>query len=764
MRNNLLAGIGAMLCLTLSSGCTSKSVEYDPYTFSTANKEAQPLTEKINDKFLADHGLSEDNVDFDNALRGKKQTLGANQKTVKTLNSDWTEDSNGTTVWSLVEYDTLLAANPSSVPATVNPSLWRNFKLNMEYGLYEVVAGHIYQVRGLDLSNITFVRTPGDDLGISDDGWLVLDPLVSKETAKKALDFINAYMKDVEELAVTLPVKGVIYSHSHIDHFGGVRGLFGSDTNPSGDADPSVVIFAPEGFTEHAVSENVIAGNAMGRRAIFMYGALTGVDVNGKSGVGSGLGLTNSIGEATLIVPTHLITETTPIAMPDNQFLVAKTDGSVAYEVDGTWEGLHMQFQLTPGTEAPAEMNTYFKDWDALWMAENSTNTMHNVLTLRGAEVRDPLIWAKYLTETIERWGNTAIVKFQSHHWPLWDSTAVQPSIKSLEHIVPYLEKQRDIYKFIHDQTVRQMNKGYIGEEISEQIMLPEELESNWATRGYYGTLRHNSRAVYQRYMGWYSGNPSDLNNLPPEKVAKKYVEFMGGPGAIIDKVITEINGADGDSNDEAYRWAAEVLKHVVFSQADNSADWNCNSTCTQYTMDNAKLLLADVYEQLGYMAESGPWRAEYLQGAFELRDFNPDEYDPLTTASADIIANMSLPMAFDFWAVQLNPVTFDGIGRDLTININVTGMPVGTDGDYTLTVKNSVLNYTPNQWVNLPANNSVTVSLTKERLNQLLTISDFDNATDITLDGDASVWPDFGSLLEAPDFWFPIVTPRPSL
>jgi len=325
-----------MPCLTFSSGCTRKSVEYESHTFNTSNKEAEPLTEKINEKFLADHSLNEDNVDFQNALRGKKQTLGANQKTVKTLKSDWTEDNSGTIVWSLVEYDELLTANPGSVPATVNPSLWRNFKLNMEYGLYEVVADHIYQVRGLDLSNITFVRTPGNDPGISDDGWLVLDPLVSKETAKEALDFINAYMTEVEQLTIILPVKGVIYSHSHIDHFGGVRGLFGSASNPSGDADSSVVIFAPEGFTEHAVSENVIAGNAMGRRAVFVYGALTGVDVSGKSGVGSGLGLTNSIGEATLIVPTHLITETTPIAMPDNQFLVAETDGSVTYEVDGT--------------------------------------------------------------------------------------------------------------------------------------------------------------------------------------------------------------------------------------------------------------------------------------------------------------------------------------------------------------------------------------------------------------------------------------------
>ena len=320
----------------------------------------------------------------------------------------------------------------------------------------------------------------------------MFDPLISAETAKAAYDFVTSKLGQ-------RPVHAVVYSHSHADHYGGVRGIVNEADVTAG----KVKIIAPEHFTEHAVSENVIAGNAMARRAVYMYGAL--LPRNERGGVNSGLGQTTSAGTVTLIVPSDF---------------VSKTGTEIAVD------GVNMVFQMTPGTEAPAEMNTFFPQFKAMWMAENSTNTMHNILTLRGAQVRDALKWASYLNETIELYGKDVEVKFQSHHWPVWGN----------QKVIDYWKKQRDLYKYTHDQSVNLMNKGYIGSEIAEMIKLPPELENFWPIRGYYGTLRHNSRAVYQRYMGWYDGNPSDLNDLPPEPAAKKYVEYMGGEAAVLEQ------------------------------------------------------------------------------------------------------------------------------------------------------------------------------------------------------------------------------------
>ena len=357
----------------------------------------------------------------------------------------------------------------------------------------------------------------------------------------------------------------VVYSHTHIDHYGGVRGIVDEADVKAG----KVQILAPEHFTEHAVSENVIAGNAMSRRAIYMYGAL--LPRNAQGGVNGGLGQTTSTGTVGLIEPTREITKT-------------------GEEV--TIDGVKMVFQMTPGTEAPAEMNTYFPQFRAMWMAENSTATMHNILTLRGAQVRDALKWAGYLNETIELYGDKIDVKFQSHHWPMWDN----------EKIVDYWKKLRDLYKYIHDQSVNLMNKGYTGIEISNMIKLPPELDKAWYNRGYYGTVKHNSRAVYQRYMGFYDAQPSTLDQLPPEEAAKKYVEYMGGADGDLRK-------AKADFDKGEYRWVAEAMKHVVFADPNNKA---------------GKELLADAYEQMGYQAESGPWRSVYLQGAYELRNGVP--------------------------------------------------------------------------------------------------------------------------------------------
>ncbi|MBY8029842.1 MBL fold metallo-hydrolase [Vibrio fluvialis] len=608
-----------------------------------------------------------DKKDFENAQKG----LIAKQDVV-TIKND-----KGDVVWDLEQYKQYITLN-NPAPDSVNPSLWRNAQLNMINGLFEVTDG-IYQVRGYDLSNITFIK--------GNTGWIVFDPLISQETAKAALDFVN------EKLGKR-PVVAVVYSHSHIDHFGGVRGIVDEKDVKAG----KVKIIASHGFTEHAVSENVIAGNAMGRRAIFMYGAL--LPRNEFGGVNGGLGQTTSTGIATLIEPTDIIKKTGD---------------------EMTVDGVKMVFQYTPGTEAPTEMNTWFPDKKALWMAENSTNTMHNILTLRGAQVRDALKWSGYLQETIEMWGGDVKVKFQSHHWPMWGNAD----------IVEYFKKQRDIYKYTHDQTVRLMNQGYTGEEISEIIKLPKTLENNWSTRGYYGTLRHNSRAVYQRYMGWYDGNPSDLNNLPPTNAAVKYVEYMGGESAAIQK-------AQADFDKGNYRWVAEVLKHVVFANPQSK---------------KGKELLADAYEQLGYQSESGPWRSVYLQGAYELRNGTPSA-GGVQTASPDIIKNMPPEMLFDYLAVRILPEKAEG--KKFAINLNFTDL----DEKYTLYLEDSVLIHTKKQ----SDKPNVTLTLTKSVLDDVqlgnVTLEKAIANGDIQLKGDKEVFKDFVGMLDRFNFWFNIVTP----
>ncbi|WP_192888757.1 alkyl/aryl-sulfatase [Vibrio bathopelagicus] len=605
--------------------------------------------------------------DFEDAKRG----LIAVQDTVTVKNEA------GDVVWDLEEYKKYISLDKAS-PESVNPSLWRNAQLNMINGLFKVADG-IYQVRGYDLSNITFIE--------GKTGWIVFDPLISQEVAKVALDFVN---KELGER----PVTAVIYSHSHLDHFGGVRGIVDEKDVESG----KVQIIASQGFTEHAVSENVIAGNTMGRRAIYMYGAL--LPRNEFGSVNGGLGQTTSTGQATLIKPTDLIKETGEERVVD---------------------GVKMVFQYTPGTEAPTEMNTWIPEKKALWMAENTTNTMHNILTLRGAQVRDALKWSSYLNETIEMWGDEVEVKFQSHHWPLWGK----------EDINNYFKKQRDIYKYTHDQSVRLMNQGYTGEEISETIKLPNSLEENWATRGYYGTLRHNSRAIYQRYMGWYTGNPSDLNNLPPVDVAVKYIEYMGGEKAVIEKAKVDFDKGE-------YRWVAEALKHVVFANPES---------------EQGKMLLADTYEQLGYQSESGPWRSVYLQGAYELRNGTP-ESGGLTTASPDIIKNMPPEMLFDYLSVRILPEQAEG--KLFSINIAFTDL----EEAYTLSMENSVLNYT-REVTRTP---DVSLTLSKKTLDdiQLGTVS-LESAVangDLVIEGDSQVFKDFMNMLDSFKFWFNIVTP----
>ncbi|MDG9924299.1 MULTISPECIES: alkyl sulfatase dimerization domain-containing protein [unclassified Pseudomonas] len=608
-----------------------------------------------------------DKQDFENAQRGfiaKPETL-----TIK--------DANGKVVWDLESYKQYIAADKPA-PDSVNPSLWRHAQLSMEYGLFRVTEG-IYQVRGYDVSNITFVE--------GKTGWIVFDPLLSAETAKAAYELVSANLGQK-------PVVAVVYSHSHIDHFGGVRGIVDEADVKAG----KVRIIAPKGFTEHAVSENVIAGNAMARRAVYQFGAM--LPRNAQGGVNAGMGMTVSAGATTLIQPTEEVEKT-------GQEL--------------TVDGVQMVFQMTPGGEAPVEMHTYFPASKALWMAENTTNNMHNVLTPRGAQVRDALQWSKYIGEAIALYGDKSVVKFQSHHWPLWG----QPQI------VDYLKKQRALYKYIHDQSVRLMNQGLNAEEIAETIKLPPELESFWPGRGVYGTLKFNAKAIYQRYLGWYDANPANLDKLPPQPAAKKYVEYMGGSAAVLEK-------AKADFTKGEYRWVAEATKHVVFAEPDNAA---------------AKNLLADSLEQLGYQAESGPWRSMYLQGAFELRNGLP-QGGGTVTASPDVIRAMTPEMLFDYLAVRLNGER--AAGKKLVLNYRFSDL----GKDYALTVENGVLTYEPK----LAANADVGLTMNKTTLEDIqlgkATLEQKVASGELKFDGRPQAFGEFMGLLDKFDFWFNIATP----
>ncbi|WP_137821898.1 alkyl/aryl-sulfatase [Pseudomonas sp. D(2018)] len=629
-------------------------------------KPASEVTRAANEAVLKQLPFA-DRQDFANAERGfiaKPDTL-----TIK--------DANGKVVWDLESYKQYITLDKPA-PDTVNPSLWRNAQLNVQYGLYKVT-DRIYQVRGYDISNITFIQ--------GDTGWIVFDPLLSQETAKAAYDLVSQHLGKK-------PVVGVVYSHSHIDHFGGVRGIVDEADVKAG----KVRIVAPEGFSEEAVSENVIAGNAMARRAVYMFGAL--LPRNPQGGVGAGLGQTVSAGTTTLIQPTEFVEKT-------------------GQEV--TIDGVKMVFQMTPGTEAPVEMHTWFPQFKALWMAENTTNTMHNVLTLRGAQVRDALQWSKYIGEALALYGDKAEVKFQSHHWPVWGKAEIED----------YLKKQRALYKYIHDQTVHMMNQGMTGEEIAEAIKLPPELEAFWPGRGYYGTLKHNAKAVYQRYMGWYDGNPANLDKLPPQPAAKKYVEYMGGSAAVLDKARADF--AKGE-----YRWVAEATKQVVFAEPDNAA---------------AKSLMADAFEQLGYQAEAGPWRSIYLQGAYELRNGVPTLGNTVT-ASPDVIHAMTPEMLFDYLAVRLNGER--AAGKKLVLNFNFTDL----GKRYALTVENAVLTYEPK------ASDKADVGLTMKKgtLEDIqlgrATLEQKVASGELKFDGRQQAFGEFMGLLDTFDFWFDIVTP----
>lgn len=445
--------------------------------------------------------------------------------------------------WDVKDYDFLRESEQA--PDTVHPSLWRHGRHNAIHGLFEV-AENVWQARGYDISNITFIK--------GDEGWVVIDPLTTSFTAKACLDLANQQLGE-------RPVTTVLYTHSHVDHYGGILGVTSKDAVDAGD----VRILAPEGFMREAVAENLIAGPAMARRSFYQFGALLpmGPQAHIDSGLGKGI----------------------PRAAPD---LIAPTEEISLTGTELMLDGVRVVFQNTPGTEAPAEMNFMFPDLGALCIAENCTHTMHNALPFRGAQARDTLSWSKYIQEAIDLFGGDMDVMFSTHNWPRFGH----------DDAVRYLELQRDMYRWLHDQTMRRANHGMTMREIAEDLVQPACFLAQGHTRGYYGTVSHNSKAIYQRYLGWYDGNPANLNPHPPEESAARYVAAMGGADAVLAEAQRAYDSGD-------YRWASEVLNHLVFAEPDYEA---------------GRLLQADTFEQMGYQSESGPWRDSYLMGAMELR------------------------------------------------------------------------------------------------------------------------------------------------
>ncbi len=560
--------------------------------------------------------------------------------------------------WDLQSYGDL----NRDAPDTANPSLWRNTQLNAKAGLFEVCDG-IYQVRGFDMANTTFIRT--------DHGWIVFDVLMCKENMKAAKELM-------EERFGPLDIKAVLYSHSHVDHFGGVEGVI--DRAQVADdslsikaqlASGKIPVLAPAGFLKHAISENVYAGIAMARRAQFQYGTVLNKGEKGALSVGIGMG--QSTGTVSLIAPTYEIGEDVPKL---------------------TIDGLEIEFQLTPGTEAPTEMNAYFPKYRALWMAENCTGTLHNLYTLRGAEVRDANDWAKYIIEADQRFCDKTDVVFQSHNWPHWG-----------EEIHEYLLNTAAIYKFIHDQTLHYMNLGYTANEISAMLTLPEKLEKVWYTRPYYGTLAHNAKAVYQKYLGWYDANPVNLNPLPPCDTAKKLVEYLGSTELVLCK-------AKKDYAKGEYQWVAQITKELVYADPANQ---------------KARNLCADALEQLGYQAESGAWRNAYLMGAAELRKGNLSGLARTANGLASAMKEMTVDMLLDYIAIltDANAAQND----DVTLNLIVTDV----NEKFYVTRKNGILLSYPGE--NRP---DAQASVTCKRL-QLLALMQGQQAGQVQISGDAT-------------------------
>lgn len=628
-------------------------------------KDATQYTQQINQQYVKDLPFS-DRQDFADAQRGFIAPLP---------DHGILKNADGKPYYRADDYKFDINA---PAPQTVNPSLWRQSQLNGISGLFKVT-DRMYQVRGQDISNITFIE--------GQTGLIVIDPLVTAGAAKASLDLY--YQNRPHK-----PIVAVIYTHSHTDHYGGVKGIVSEEEVKSG----KVQIIAPEGFMEEAISENVLLGNIMSRRALYSYGLLLPHTPQGN--IGNGLGVTLTTGLPTIIAPTKLITKT----------------GEKM-----TIDGLEFQFLMAPGSEAPAEMHFYIPALKALCTAENATHTLHNFYTLRGAKTRDTSKWTEYLNETLDMWGNQAEVLFMPHTWPVWGN----------QHINDYIGKYRDTIKYIHDQTLHLANQGYTMNEIGDMIKLPKNLENNWASRGYYGSVSHNARAVYNYYLGYYNGNPADLHPYGQVEMGKRYVKALGGSAHAINLARDAYRQGD-------YRWAAELLKQVI---AANPGD------------QVAKNLQADTFEQLGYQAESATWRGFYLTGAKELRE-GVHKFNHGTTDSPDTIKGMTVEMLFDYMAVRLD--SGKAAGKDISLNFNLS------DGDnLNLTLENSVLNYRQS----LQPKTDASFYMSRTDLHDVLTgqakMADLIKAKKVKVIGNAAKLDEIISCLDNFDLWVNVVTPN---
>lgn len=565
-----------------------------------------------------------------------------------------------------------------TAPMTVNPSLWRQSQLTSMHGLFEVTEG-IYQVRGFDLSNITFIQ--------GETGWLVVDPLISKEVAAKAKALVDRELGEK-------PIRAVIFTHSHIDHYGGVRGLVSE-----AEVDQGVEIVAPADFVLETVSENVLAGNAMSRRATYMFGSLIGQ--GSKANVGVGLGQNISTGTYGMLAPTTAINKT-----------------GERLNIDG----VELQFIMARGAEAPSEFMFYLPQFKAFCQAEIINHTLHNLLTPRGAKVRDGRLWSKYIDQAIMLYGDRAEVSFGSHHWPTWGK----------QRLNRLWADQRDLYRFIHDQTLRLANEGATLNEIPSKLILPEALAKQFANRGYYGALGFNARSQYQLYYGFFDGNPANLNPLPPVAEAKKYVEYMGGADAVLKR-------AKQDYENGEFRFLVTALNHLVFADPANDA---------------AKKMLADAYTQLAYTAESGVHRNFYLTAAMELMHGVPDVDRP-TAVSADIVKAIPLHLYFDLLAVRLNGTEAAEKKWQINFEIRDTGETA------LLFLSNGTLHHRLGQ---TSEDADATLNLTRDALDQLnlktASLLGLIARGEASISGNPITLTRFFNLIEEPMFWFNIVTP----
>ena len=581
----------------------------------------------------------------------------------------------GFPVWDVADYDFIRTAE--GPPDTAHPGLWRQAQLNCVHGLFKVADG-VWQARGYDVSNISFLA--------GDEGWVIIDPLTTEATAAACLDLANRHLGE-------RPVKAVIYTHSHADHYGGVHGV----TSPEEVAAGNVRIIAPDGFMREAISENLIAGPAMIRRAFYQFGVM--IPKGPRSQIDAGLGKGIPLSPSSLIAPTEDISST-------GQELVV--------------DGIRIVFQNTPDAEAPSEMNFHFPDKRLLCMAENCTHTLHNLYPIRGAQVRDALAWSKYIHEALYMFGDDSDISFSSHHWPRFGR----------EDVRTFLQRQRDVYRWLNDQTMRRANRGQTSVEIANELELPDCFSGESDVQGYYGTVSHNIKSVYSRYLGWYDANPAHLNPHPPVETSRKYLDFMGGADAVLSRARKDFDKGD-------YRWVAQVVDHVVFAEPHNQA---------------ARELQAEALEQLGYQSESATWRNAYLAGAHELRNGPPKL--PLGVNTRYFEA-MTAEQIFDVIGVRFDPDRFPSAPAEINFEFSDLGET------HLVGIEAAAIHHRPDY---RGESAQTTVTLTRAALAALVSFQQpYDaviEAGGATISGNAKVFAQFIDALDRPEPMFAIVEP----